>query len=82
MPLFKNYVAVQFTNMTHAVVPCHWIFKERGVLKCKWPSDGEGDPDLLCRNNTFAKEDWPIYKVKNILTDSSKNFIIGCAVFL
>lgn len=69
----KNYVAVQFTNSSHDVVPKHWISQSKpGKFRCAYPKNLRVVQGLS-RTGADPDENWPITKV-TILTHSGKEF--------
>jgi hypothetical protein len=69
MPLYKIFVAVQFNNRTHAVIPNHWIFNEGSTIFCRWPA---GDVDGMSEANANAEDSWSRYKIEKIMAQSSE----------
>lgn len=67
----KKYVAVEFSNSSHAVVLNSWISKKNNSYYCAWPSS---EVENKIHNNASPESNWKIYKIK-VLDDSSKFYI-------
>jgi len=63
----KNYVAVEFFDGTHSIVPRLWLSVKKNKFVCAWPSD-----EVSRRTITPPSPDWPQSKVKKLLAESSK----------
>jgi len=63
----KQFIAVEFMNKTHAVVPQLWLTSKKGNIYSYWPS-AEISREII----TEPSADWPRFKISSLLAESSK----------
>jgi hypothetical protein len=71
----KQFSGIFFSDSSWQVVPSNWVYKEDGIIKVWWPS--EGDVTELARKKTRVGKRWKASIVDSIGTTSSKYLYIN-----
>ena len=64
----KKFVAVEFSDDSHSIIPQKWVFAKKKTLQCYWP------PKSISRDiDCEPEEEWPSCQVTKIIAESSKD---------
>jgi hypothetical protein len=68
METMKTYIAVEFEDLTHSVVPITWVRLEKDQLFVHWPKE---DVETKAKNAVPPHKKWKLCKAK-IIAQSCK----------